>query len=278
MRRTGTVLSVTPDGDLVRLMLGVPDLGQRFRPGQFVSVAVGGTLSGTLLRRSYWLHRATRGGTHGGTVEVVLDPTGRGTSWLAARAPKDEVGLIGPLGRPYSLPREPVTSVVVGQGYAAAAIVPLVTQLRSRGCAVHALLGGLTAAGVLGVLDVQKAASSVQVATADGSLGVHGDVTELLEQTVQRTGAQVLYAAGPRELLSTAAAVAQAHGVWSQCAIEEPMACGTGTCQGCVVPVRGDDAITRMVRSCVEGPVFRGDRVLWDELGTIPAATLGASS
>jgi dihydroorotate dehydrogenase electron transfer subunit len=37
----------------------------------------------------------------------------------------------------------------------------------------------------------------------------------------------------------------------------------------CVLPVTGDDGITRMVRSCVEGPVFRGDRVRWDEVGAI---------
>jgi dihydroorotate dehydrogenase electron transfer subunit len=31
-----------------------------------------------------------------------------------------------------------------------------------------------------------------------------------------------------------------------------------------------------MLRSCVEGPVFRGDRVRWDDIGTIPADTVGA--
>jgi dihydroorotate dehydrogenase electron transfer subunit len=30
------------------------------------------------------------------------------------------------------------------------------------------------------------------------------------------------------------------------------------------MPVVGDDGLTRMVRSCVEGPVFRGDSVRWD--------------
>ena len=40
--------------------------------------------------------------------------------------------------------------------------------------------------------------------------------------------------------------------------------------------VTGNDGVTRMVRSCVEGPVFRGERVLWDDVGTVPAGTLGA--
>ena len=42
------------------------------------------------------------------------------------------------------------------------------------------------------------------------------------------------------------------------------MACGVGVCMTCVMPVTGADGTTRMVRSCVEGPVFRGDRVRWD--------------
>ena len=71
-------------------------------------------------------------------------------------------------------------------------------------------------------------------------------------------------------------ALAEEHGAWSQCAVEESMACGIGVCMTCVLPVRGDDGVARMVRSCVEGPVFRGDRVLWDDVGTVPAGTLGA--
>ena len=38
------------------------------------------------------------------------------------------------------------------------------------------------------------------------------------------------------------------------------------------MPVTGADGTTRMVRSCVEGPVFRGDRVRWDAFETTAAA------
>ena len=52
------------------------------------------------------------------------------------------------------------------------------------------------------------------------------------------------------------------------------MACGVGVCMTCVMPVTGNDGVTRMVRSCVEGPVFRGDRVRWDAfadgIGRVP--------
>jgi dihydroorotate dehydrogenase electron transfer subunit len=57
---------------------------------------------------------------------------------------------------------------------------------------------------------------------------------------------------------------------------EQAMTCGTGLCMGCVLPAVGNDGITRMVRACVEGPVFRGDQVRWDDVGTIPFDALGA--
>ena len=51
--------------------------------------------------------------------------------------------------------------------------------------------------------------------------------------------------------------------------------CGVGVCMTCVLPVVGDDGRTRMTRSCVDGPVFAGDRVRWDAVGTVPADTVG---
>jgi dihydroorotate dehydrogenase electron transfer subunit len=91
-----------------------------------------------------------------------------------------------------------------------------------------------------------------------------------------RSGTEVVYACGPMPMLRAVTTVAARLGVPAQCAVEESMACGIGVCMTCVLPVVGDDGRTRMVRSCVEGPVFSGDRVRWDDVGTVPADTVGA--
>jgi dihydroorotate dehydrogenase electron transfer subunit len=70
--------------------------------------------------------------------------------------------------------------------------------------------------------------------------------------------------------------IATAYGAHSQVAVEEAMACGVGICMTCVLPVVGDDGQTRMVRSCIDGPVLRGDRIRWDDIGTVPADAVGA--
>jgi dihydroorotate dehydrogenase electron transfer subunit len=44
----------------------------------------------------------------------------------------------------------------------------------------------------------------------------------------------------------------------------------------CVLPVVGEDGVTRMSRSCVDGPVFEHGRVRWADVGTVPPDTLGA--
>jgi dihydroorotate dehydrogenase electron transfer subunit len=107
-------------------------------------------------------------------------------------------------------------------------------------------------------------------------LGDVGVVTDALPTIFERTQSEVVYACGPMGMLREVVELAQHFGAHSQCAVEEAMACGIGVCMTCVLPVIGDDGTTRMLRSCVEGPVFKGERVRWSEVGTIPADTHGA--
>jgi dihydroorotate dehydrogenase electron transfer subunit len=119
-------------------------------------------------------------------------------------------------------------------------------------------------------------ASTVAITTDDGSSGLRGRVTDALPQVMDRAGTEVVYACGPMAMLRAVSEVTRDRGVTAQCLVEESMACGIGVCMTCVLPVRDDDGVTRMVRSCVEGPVFRGEQVRWDDIGTVPADTYGA--
>jgi dihydroorotate dehydrogenase electron transfer subunit len=94
---------------------------------------------------------------------------------------------------------------------------------------------------------------------------------------VQQARTDVIYAAAPLSVLRAASALAGRYAIPLQALVDAPaMMCGTGLCMGCVLPAVGTDAITRMVRACVDGPVFRGDLVRWDDVGTIPFDALGA--
>jgi dihydroorotate dehydrogenase electron transfer subunit len=169
---------------------------------------------------------------------------------------------------------------LVGGGYGTAPLFWLAEQLRERGCRVDLVLGAASEDRLFGVLDARRLGTTATVTTDDGTAGVRGRVTDVLPGVLDRADTSVVYACGPMAMLRAVTEVATAHGAVAQVAVEEAMACGIGICMTCVMPVVGADGATRMVRSCVEGPVFRGDRVRWDAwsdgIGHVPTDAVGA--
>lgn len=260
------VLSARKVGAHHHLSLVAPGVPERFRPGNFVAVSVAGLPGPRLARRSLWIHRVRATGAYGPTVDVVVDPRGPGTRWLAGLAPGQRLAVTGPLGRPFASPKEPVRCLLVGEGYAAAPLFPLAERLRERGCQVTMLLAADDEPRLLAALEARRSVRAVTVVTGDGSVGRKGTVADVIDDEVQRSSAAVVYATGRQQNLHAVAAAAEAHGAWSQVALERPTPCGTGLCHGCPVPVVGEHGAARTVRACHEGPVFRGDRVRWDHL------------
>jgi dihydroorotate dehydrogenase electron transfer subunit len=278
----GEVLSVKQTGAYLSMTIVASGIAEHTRPGQFVALAVGGDDGSMLLRRAFSIHRVAQRGVYGGTVEFIFSAHGRGTQWLARQRPHDPIDVVGPLGRPFALPKDPANCVLVGGGYGAAPLFMLADALRKRGCRVDFALGAATSDKLFGALDAKRMAASVAFTTDDGSFGEQGKVSDALPEVIERSHADVVYACGPMPMLEAVYAVAAASyggaGIPAQVAVEESMACGVGVCMTCVLPVIGDDGETRMARSCLEGPVFAGDRIRWDALGTVPADAVGAAA
>ncbi len=220
--------------------------------------------SGTLLRRAFSIHKVSPSGTYGGTVEIVVSAVGTGTRWIVSRQPHDPVDVIGPLGKAFPLPTEPVPCVLVGGGYGSAPLFWLAAQLRERGCPVEMVLGAASEDRLFGVVEARRSCDGVTVTTDDGSAGHRGWVSDVLPDVISRTRGRRRLRLRPDGHAPVDHRDRDRHGAVAQVAVEEAMACGVGVCMTCVMPVVGSDGQTRMVRSCVEGPVFRGDRVRWD--------------
>jgi dihydroorotate dehydrogenase electron transfer subunit len=278
----GEVLSVKQVGAYLSMTVVASGIAGQAKPGQFVAVAVGGDDGAQLLRRAFSIHKVSARGVFGGTVEFVFAVHGKGTAWLARQRAHDPIDVVGPLGRPFALPKEPAHCVLVGGGYGAAPLFMLADALRARGCRVDFVLGAATADRLFGALDAKRMAATVAFTTDDGSYGERGRVSDVLPEVIARSHADVVYACGPMPMLQAVYQVAaQSYagaGIPVQVAVEESMACGVGVCMTCVLPVIDDDGQTRMSRSCVDGPVFAGDRVRWDALGTVPSDSLGAQA
>lgn len=272
----GEILDVRRAGQYFVISMTAPGIPERTRAGQFLTVGIGGEESGLLLRRAFAIYRVNTTGVYGGTLEIAVSPHGKGTRWLSERRRSDSIDIVGPLGKPFAIPKDPVACVLVGGGYGSAPLLLLAEALRERGCRVDVVIGAATEEKLFGTLEIKRVSSTVTMVTEDGSMGEQGRVTDVLGDVIQKANASVVYACGPMGMLAAVADISSELQVYSQCSVEEAMACGIGICMTCVLPVIGDDGVTRMVRSCVDGPIFRGDRVRWSEIGTIPEGTYGA--
>jgi dihydroorotate dehydrogenase electron transfer subunit len=262
VRELCAVLDRRRVGEYQALTLAAPQIAAAARPGQFVHLLAGADRA-TPLRRPFSIHRVE---PPGGSVEVVFDVVGAGTRVLAGLRPNDVVDALGPLGRAFDPPEAPAGCVLVGGGYGTAPLFFLAAELRARGCRVDLVIGAASAGRLLDAVAAERLGHSQTVTTDDGSAGRRGLVTDPLPELLAATGAERVYACGPMPMLAAVSRVAAAAGVACQVAVEEQMACGTGICFSCVLPV-GPGTPTRMARSCLEGPVFDGTAIAWAELG-----------
>ncbi len=293
------VVANEPAGAYRRLVLRAPAIAERATPGHFVACAIGtgDGASALLLRRAFSLHRAN---PLDGTIQLVVAPHAPGTRWICERAAGDVIDVVGPAGQPFEAPSDG-PCVLIGGGYGAAPLQWWAEQLKAAGLGVDLVVGAGDRARLFG----HEAAT--HVVTEDGSAGERGRVTDVLTRLLPeltgaslvtaepthsvgevtpeltslgegtpeptRSGQVTVYACGPMGMLRAVHELASAHGALTQLAVEESMACGVGVCMTCVLPVVGSDGLTRMTRSCVDGPVFDGRRLRWDALDIRPGRT-----
>jgi len=280
VRERASVLERSRIGAYRSVTLVAPAIARSVQPGQFVEVAVGGE-GAFLLRRPFSVHLADRGSA--GTIVLAFEVLGAGTRALAAARPHDRLDVIGPLGTSFTVPAERTPCVLVGGGYGAAPLFLLAERLHARRCRVDVVLGAATAGRLFKAMEARRVSTSLAVTTDDGSAGTRGVVTDVLPRLLARSGTPALFACGPMPMLAAVSRVAAEAGVACEVAVEERMACGTGVCFTCVVPLHAEGAGgvprtarraaaaapggIRMARSCTEGPVLDGRAIAWDRLG-----------
>jgi len=268
------VLNARKLGAYHSITLVAPEVAERVRPGQFLSV---GMPEGRafLLRRHFSIHQASRRGGWAGTLEFVFDPTGAGTGWLADAKAHQFLDVIGPLGKAFAYPTKLTNCLLVSEGHGAAPIYFLAQELRTRGKRVDMVVGAETMDHVFKPIEGKRLSQTIAIVTADGTLGERGGVVDALPAMLESSGAQVVYAAARRSSLRAIAQLCADRQIPSQIAVEEPMACGIGMCFTCTVPIiRKDGSGFDNLRACIDGPVFNPARILWDRwMGDEPRMT-----
>lgn len=270
------LLSNKKVGAYHHMIFAVGELATLAKPGNFVAIAVGGEGSSMVLRRAFAIYRSTERGPQGGLIELVIAPHGQGSRWLTSLEPHSFVDMVVPLGTSFGIPTEPVRALLVGGGYGSAPLFGLAEVLKNRGCRVDMVLGASTAAKIYAPLDGKRSVSSLTLTTDDGSTGTQGQITDVLPKIITDNEVDIVYSCGPMGMLQAITSITNSFEIMHQCAVEESMACGIGVCMTCVLPVQGDDGVIRMLRSCIDGPVMDGSKVVWDSKRKIPEGTFGA--
>lgn len=268
------VVSNRKVGAYQHLTLAAPGIAEIARPGNFVAISVGDSRTSMLLRRSFAIYQATGRGVFGGTIEIIVAPSGPGSTWISERVAHERLNVVGPLGNAFKIPKDPVRALLVGGGYGSAPLFSLAEVLRQKNSRVEMAIGASTGERIFAPVEGKRSVHSLLIATEDGSMGSKGRVTELFDNSLENI--DIVYACGPMAMLKALTTIGTKAGVSVQCAVEESMACGVGLCMTCVLPVKDKDGIVKMTRSCVEGPIFDGSDVVWDGIGTIPPGTYGA--
>jgi dihydroorotate dehydrogenase electron transfer subunit len=263
VKATCEVLARRRQGAYWLLSISAPEIADRAEPGQFVNIAV--DAAGSLLRRPFSIARVSKQGPFAGTLDVVFDAHGPGTEWLTTVDAHDVLDVIGPLGTAFPIPKRKVACLLVGGGYGTAPLFFLADRLVREGLRVDLIVGAASQDRLLDVIEAKRASASVTFTTEDGSYGERGRVTDVLEDVATRCGTGVVYACGPNPMLRAVSERCVELELPVQVAVEEQMACGVGVCFTCVLPIRTKDGTVKMKRSCIDGPVFNGAKVAWDE-------------
>jgi dihydroorotate dehydrogenase electron transfer subunit len=194
-------------------------------------------------------------------LDFLAEAVGPGTERLVELKPGEPLGIVGPLGRPFSEPARlrPGTdgAILVGGGIGVAPLAIWRRQLVERGIASRILLGfrDRDHAGGIELFRCEE----VRLASEDGHVGHRGYVTDLLSVLLQGDAAAgaAVYACGPPAMLEAVREMTADRGVACELAMEAPMACGFGACFGCAVPT----ADGGYIRLCVDGPVVDAARM-----------------
>jgi dihydroorotate dehydrogenase electron transfer subunit len=211
------------------------------------------SIPGTFLRRPLSIHRARNG-----RLEFLYRVVGKGTELLSELKEGTVLNVLGPLGHGYDLSViKNHTPVLVAGGTGMASLNFLAESFKKPGIVFY---GARTKQELVCRENLKKLGWKMQVATDDGSLGHKGFVTELLQKYCagQDAGSLTIFTCGPEPMMRTVARIAATHDVDCYISMEERMACGMGTCQGCVVRIAG-----KYQRACSDGPVFNAADVDW---------------
>ena len=211
-------------------------------PGQFVEIA----LPGKFLRRPISVSDWTEN-----SLTLIYKVVGHGTEQMASLPAGTKLDLLTGLGNGYNTSLSADTPVLVGGGVGVPPLYALCKKLLEEGKKPSVILGFNRESEIFLKQEFEALGVPTHIATADGSVGTRGFVTDVLK-TLDYS---YFYSCGPLPMFRAMEAVVTTSGQYS---LEERMGCGFGACMGCSIQTRSGAK-----RVCKDGPVFIREEVFY---------------
>ncbi|WP_026692095.1 dihydroorotate dehydrogenase electron transfer subunit [Peribacillus kribbensis] len=224
-------------------------------PGQFVHIKVSEGFD-PLLRRPVSIASIDEVNKQ---FTMIYRSEGRGTSLLSEKAAGQKVDVLGPLGNGFPVEEAAAgeTALLVGGGIGVPPLYELSKRLTENGITVIHLLGFQNKEAVFYEKEFLQLGETY-IATADGSYGTKGFVTDVLDAL--HPGFDLIYTCGPTGMLRALEKRYEHERLFLS--LEERMGCGIGACFACVCHTADDPSGFSYKKVCSDGPVFRAGEVL----------------
>lgn len=238
-----------------RAVISAPDIARAHRPGQFIILrthAGGERIPLTVADKD----------AEKGTITLIWQEVGSTTYHLGTMKVGERLqDLCGPLGKPTHIENFG-TVVCVGGGIGVAPLYPIIKGLYQAGNHVITILGARTEGLLIMVDDMRATSSELLISTDDGSFGIHGFVTQVLQGLIdKRDKLDLCVAIGPVPMMKAVVNVTRPANLPTVVSLNPIMVDGTGMCGACRVEVGGKTKF-----GCVDGPEFNGFEVDFDLL------------
>ena len=211
-------------------------------PGRFVQLK----LDSFYLRRPISVCDAEEG-----KLTLVYKTVGRGTEAMAQYECGKRIDVLTGLGNGYDLDNSGDRPLLIGGGAGVPPMYLLSRRLIEQGKRPAVILGFNKAEEIFYADRFRELGIETIIATADGSVGVKGFVTDAMEGLDYT----YTYACGPEPMLKAVYNRAATSGEYS---FEERMGCGFGACMGCSCETKYGNK-----RICKDGPVLTKEEIVW---------------
>ena len=183
------------------------------------------------------------------TLTLIYKVVGSGTEIMATLPVGTKLDVLTGLGNGYDTSLSGDRPLLVGGGVGVPPMYNLCKKLIAQGKKPQVVLGFNVASEIFLAEDFKALGVEVYIATADGSVGTKGFVTDVIKNLTY----SYFYSCGPMPMFKAMETVMQTPGQYS---FEERMGCGFGACMGCTIQTKSG-----YKRVCKDGPVFFREEV-----------------